>query len=464
MTNSSNQSPLSEEQVQLLNNLDFIWNVHEWRYQSNLEQLERFYQKHGHINVPKQQPQNPELDDINNEEEIEYKTLYKWTCRQRDEYKKYLNGSNDHSLTNERRQSLEKLGFHIGMFSIGMMDGNDNDGDTNNSIRVIRTFQRTSWDGRYKELIEFQKKHGHCMVPTTSGTSANTSTRSESSEQYGQLSGWVQHQRAEKKKKIKGLKSRLTDDKERKLDDIGFIWSIQDKVWMDRLNELREFKKENGHVRVFTKDGSLGNWVMIQRLQYGLKQKGKKNTLSDERMEALNELEFEWDIHEASWEEKYNELKECMKENEIETSSTSRSSTGNSSSTTTYPQHLVVWIAVQRAEYKYKQQGLHSHLTNEREKKLNSINFDWKVDGDRKKQREAAWMRNFEMLKKYQNEHGTCRVPVRKEQAVEEKSFSHWVRDQRRYYKAISNGLDAPMTDERRKLLESIGFADDIVL
>jgi hypothetical protein len=413
------QSPLKEEQVQLLEEIGFIWNFHEWKYQLNLQNLQSFYKNHGHIHVP-------------NTPEGEHEELYKWLCRRKEEYKKYLSGNdNESNLTNEKRNDLEELGFHIGMFMTG-----DTNADGQPQMRAIRTFTRTSWDGRFQQLLEFKKEHGHCTVPTNDKT-------------FMKLSGWVQHQRAEKKKKEKGFKSRLTDEREQRLDEIGFVWSIQDRVWNQRLNELREFKSQHGHVRVHTKNGKLGNWVMIQRLQYGFKSKGEKSTLSDKRMEALNELGFEWNLHEISWEEKFDEFKK-FKENKI-------------NSNVKVAPYLYSWIVAQRAEKRYKQQGLHSHLTAEREAKLDQIDFDWRVEENRNKQREDLWNKNFEKLKEYKNEHGSCRVPVRKHNTREENSFSHWVRDQRRYYKSFVKGTDSPMNEHRQKLLESIGFATDIV-
>ena len=253
---------------------------------------------------------------------------------------------------------------------------------------------------------------------------------------------------------MKGVKSRLSDEKEALLQDLGFIWNVQENAWLQRLNELKEYKEKHGHVRVHTKDGQLGNWIMIQRLQYGLHRNGKKNTLSNERMEALNEIGFEWEIHEASWEDKFNELKECL----------DKCKDPNAGDSEIYPHHLISWISAQRSEKRYKLQGLHSHLSDERERKLDDIGFDWKADTNRKKLRHEQWLKNFEKLTEYKKEHDTCRVPVKRQQTPEEKSFSHWVRDQRRYYKAYMQDLDAPITADRVALLDSIGFADDIVL
>ncbi len=404
----SNQAPLTEEKVQALNSIGFIWDIHEFNFQLRLNRLQVFFQEHGHIDVPS--TSNGEI-----------KLLYKWLCRQKKEYKKYLSGS-DSNLTNDRRQSLEKLGFHIGMFDI-----------VDTSEKRPRKFIRKSWEEQFEELVKFKKKYNHCMVPNRD-------------KEYAKLSGWVQHQRAEKKKKASGSTSRLSDDQVKRLDEIGFVWNIQDKVWNERLKQLKDFKSKHGHVRIPTKSSKLGNWVMIQRQQYGLKMDGKKNTLSDERVKALESLDFEWDIREVCWEEKFNELKECILD---ETS-------------TINDPYLKSWIAVQRAEMKYKQKGLQSHLSDQREAKLNQIGFDWNISFDRNEERRANWIENFERLKQFKKENGTCRVPVRKLDSKEEKRFSHWVRDQRKYYKARVQGLNAPMNEDRRNLLESIGFADDL--
>ena len=409
------QSPLNEHQIQLLNEIGFIWDIHKWRFQSNLQSLQIYYKENDHIEIP-------------STSKGDSKVLYKWICRQKEEYQNYLNGS-ESSLTTERRQALEELGFHIGMF--------DNISHTMTSPAKTRTFIRKSWEGRYQELIEFKNTYGHCRVPTQDDS-------------FIKLSSWVQHQRAEKKKKDNEKKSRLSDEREKLLNEIGFVWNIQSETWNKRLNELKQFKAEHGHVRVHTKQGKLGSWVMIQRLQYGLRQKDEKSTLCDERMKALDEVGFEWDIHEISWEEKYNELRSYKQRENDHLDEISP--------------HLKSWIAAQRAEKRYKKQGLQSHLTDERELKLNHIGFDWNADEARFSRRHTFWMEKFEKLKKWKEEHDTCRVPVKKSHTKEEKSFTHWVRDQRRYYKAHVNGISAPMTYDRRQLLESIGFADDIVL
>ncbi len=58
--------------------------------------------------------------------------------------------------------------------------------------------------------------------------------------------------------------------------------------------ELRSYKKTHGDALVHSKSGPLGYWVGDQRKLYRKKLKGEKTPLTDERVEALNELGFVW--------------------------------------------------------------------------------------------------------------------------------------------------------------------------
>jgi hypothetical protein len=387
---SSPPPPLTDQQVELLDSIGFIWDVHEFKYQNNLDDLKEFYIRHSHIDVPSS------IDG-------EYRTLYKWLCRQKDEYKKYLHGETT-KLTTPRRQALESLGFHVGMFDV-----------TKNAKKESK---RVSWDGRYRQLLQFKEDHGHCDVPTTI-------------EKYKRLSSWVQHQRAERRKKLNGKKSRLSEEKEALLNDAGFIWSSKEWNWQLRLKDLKMYKELHGHCIVPTKDGgSLGAWVMTQRLQYG------KNALSQDRVDALNELGFVWNMHGLAWDDKFNELRNAL-ENSQEISAPLNS-----------------WIATQRAEKRYKEDGLQNHLTDERERKLDEIGFDWNANESRQKARKITWARNYEKLRKCIEETGSTKLHL----SGQSDGFNIWVRDQRRYLKAYENGLNSPMTKERRDLLVSIGL------
>src|SRR5262249_40663081 len=75
--------------------------------------------------------------------------------------------------------------------------------------------------------------------------------------------------------------------------------------WMFWYGLLEAYKLREGHCRVpdkYLEDGfRLGQWVGIQR--------GNEATISDERRQKLDELEFIWDAREAAWEEGFSYLK-----------------------------------------------------------------------------------------------------------------------------------------------------------
>ena len=62
--------------------------------------------------------------------------------------------------------------------------------------------------------------------------------------------------------------------------------------------QLKIYKEKHGTCMVKRKfkadDLPLGEWVHKQRQQYTLKKRGKYSTISDERIEKLNELNFTW--------------------------------------------------------------------------------------------------------------------------------------------------------------------------
>lgn len=107
-------------------------------------------------------------------------------------------------------------------------------------------------------------------------------------------------------------------------------------------------------------------WVKRQRHQYRLKQTGSHHTLTEEREQMLNALDFVWDTRAASWEQRLQELKRFKRIH------------GHFN----VPQEeskLFVWIRSQRRQYKLYCAGTISSLTADRLQKLNSISFDWNL-------------------------------------------------------------------------------------
>lgn len=142
------------------------------------------------------------------------------------------------------------------------------------------------------QLVEYKEQHGDCLVPS----------RYEANLKLGK---WVETQRYEYTKlkraeaspnikpedggqedsKLPGGKprvtnARLTEERLRRLENIGFEWKVRnkmkryyDKQWQDMFDQLLDFKAKNGHTMVpkrFPDNPRLANWVHTQRVRSSL--------------------------------------------------------------------------------------------------------------------------------------------------------------------------------------------------
>lgn len=138
-------------------------------------------------------------------------------------------------------------------------------------------------------------------------------------------------------------------------------------------SELESFVKENGHARVpfkFPKNRHLGIWVSTQRAKYKQLRKGEPSpSMTEDRIELLNKVGFEWDCSAQPWERTYEELVMFVQE------------FGDARVPHKFPQNppLGNWVALQRYNYKKLQIGEQSCMTEERINLLNQIDFEWDV-------------------------------------------------------------------------------------
>lgn len=149
----------------------------------------------------------------------------------------------------------------------------------------LRPYQRDQWDLHYKELLKFVQKHGHCHIPHTYKDNPS-------------LFRWAKRQRYQYKRKLENKQSSMSDARQQKLDEIGFVWDLHTKVWNERFHDLVEYKTRNGNCSVpcrYDANPSLGLWVKYQRRQYKLFQSGKFSRLTPDRFQLLTNLGFTCD-------------------------------------------------------------------------------------------------------------------------------------------------------------------------
>lgn len=205
---------LTEENVRLLNELDFEWNVSSpadlEHWQTMFEQLQEFKRTHGHCVVPTGYEFNPALAD--------------WVKRQRSDFHKNGHGN----LTEEQIKGLNDSGF--------LWDDLPQHRIDEYSSLVSQRWTET-WYTRYEELQDYMEANGNSLVPF----------KYPANKKLGQ---WVATQRKEYRKPFHGF---LKPERIKLLNDIGFQWVVGNA----RIRSAggKEAKQQSGMVRQITSDG-----------------------------------------------------------------------------------------------------------------------------------------------------------------------------------------------------------------
>jgi len=144
---------------------------------------------------------------------------------------------------------------------------------------------------------------------------------------------------------------------------------LQQTRWLEHFRALCEYKMKHGHSNVpttgldATDDISLALWVKRVRHEYKLYQRGRRSSLTPERVELLRGIDFRWKLHDDSWSARFSELQEFVEKqghvrvpvNEAGTSC------------------LYHWIKRQRRHYDLYLQGKPSSMSHERYIKLRDV-------------------------------------------------------------------------------------------
>lgn len=425
---------MAEERIQKLTAIGFDFRPSlksEEKWEDYFLRLTKFKEQFGHCNVTRSYRADKPLAD--------------WCDRLRNVYKGRMRGN----LSPERIKKLDDLGFQW---------------DSNS--------KEAGWNKRYSELVEFKKKYGHTDV-SKSGEYKNLGDWVSAQRNY-YVKGILRADRLEKLKaigfnwKVKGgewermleeyknYKAKsgrlrvpatypenqkladwyymqknfmqnglLSEDREKTLRAIGLKFEFRpdfiERGWKLNFEKLLKFKKENGHTNVPQKykDKELALWVTHVRVWY------KNKKLTQEKVNALNEIDFVWFRYDQLWQRGFENVKEAIKTH------------GNIEFTQNKFRELYSWIRDQRLKFK---QG---KLSSEKIELLNSINFKWEAEV------RDEWQIQYNSLLQYKAKHGHCNVPANSKEYPE---LSNWVRKIRRMYSL--NFLEA----NKVVALEELGF------
>jgi hypothetical protein len=361
-----------------LNKIGFVWDVLETQWLERFEDLLQYKEEHNNTLVPYHYPRNPSLGSWVNKQRIDYKA---------------------NNLSPERMDKLDGVGF-------------------------VWDVLEAQWLERFQELVHYIKENGDALVPVM----CKEDTRYVSRD----LGCWVNSQRQSYKM------GELSSERIQMLNDVGFVWDPHEFVWSKNFEELIEYKKKHGNTRVphlYAPNRPLGTWVMTQRSNY------KAGFLSSQQIQKLNQIGFSWDANQDKWLERYDELIQYKEEHGdtiVPAKYVGNPTLGN-------------WVARQRVNYKADK------LSPEKIQRLDDIGFVWVLSQRRKLDKddsaldpdEAQWMKRFEELLEYVQEHGNPNLP---KEYKENPSLEAWVHHQRQLRKARKQ------TSKHVKLLNGIGF------
>ena len=264
------------------------------------------------------------------------------------------------------------------------------------------------WNIRCSDLIEYKRKHGNTNVPLSYSDT--------------KLAIWVRNQRHQFRHLLNGRRSTLTRERYEKLRAINFDFGTPIReAWGRRYQELVDFKESHGHCNVpelWDENPALGRWVALQRVCYRNLQAETKPDLTLDRVEALEDIGFEWNVRDSSWRNMLERTRRTLffvdgddsvpngdeKEGKLERRPDWTKILGQE-----HNRDVRVWIDVQRYHYARLQRGDSSSLTPERIEQLGRTipGFQWigsrgprqKMTGD-EDPLEEDWSRLVEEAKK----------------------------------------------------------------
>ena len=306
------QAELTPKQFSCLDDLGFIWNLSKYKWEEAFNHLVAYKEAFGDCLVNKWLIRHRYHIDISVSEKRSQKDILQIDPRL-DKWVKWLRLAD---LTTEQVKRLNKLG-------------------------MVWDLKDDEWKEFFKRLVDHKEEFGDCLVEW----SLNTDHR---------LARWVSRKRRQKNK--------LTPEQITSLDELGFVWDLEEYLWQRGFKSLVAYKEEFGDCVVrqtpYGSHKDLARWVSRTRSQ--------KDRLTPEQITSLDELRFAWDPRELHWEIAFKllvaykeEFGHCM--------------VANSRNSGQYDRHasLVKWVSKVRSQK--------DRLTPEQVTRLDEIGFVWQV-------------------------------------------------------------------------------------
>lgn len=257
---------LTPERIQALDEIGMIWNVPDYLWEQNYHSAEQYYQKHGNLNIPSGYIDENGL------------RLGAWISSMRSIRKK---AGARADLTEEQVAKLDAIGM------------------------VWKSKSDVAWEKSYTAACEYYTEYGNLNIPVA-----------YISKDGCRIGRWIRHQREK-------FPSGLSDERKRKLEEIGMIWKIEDQ-WESKFQLVKQYHEQNGDVNMpgdYVVDGVwLARWLNEQIARLNGKatgQKGTVKTLTIQQIKKLESLGIRKNVsrNDILWEQQYKEAKAFYMEN-----------------------------------------------------------------------------------------------------------------------------------------------------
>mmetsp|Transcript_14970 Transcript_14970/g.31672 ORF Transcript_14970/g.31672 Transcript_14970/m.31672 type:complete len:1013 (-) Transcript_14970:337-3375(-) len=230
----------------------------EKKWDEKYQKLLQYIEKNGHMMFPN--------SNISHEDTY----LRTWVAMIRQEYQKLQNGK-ESNLTAVKIKKLADIGFDFNP----------------RGIPGSRT-REARWEANFQALKDYKARHGDF-------TQCKNDDR--------KVLRIISKMREQYKRKQRGERCGLTDERIAQLEEIGFDFQrvkspkVSDRrSWEERFQQLLEYKEKHGHCMVPRRTGGvLGQWVLRQRVYYKLLLAGEPSSLTHEKALRLSSIGFCFD-------------------------------------------------------------------------------------------------------------------------------------------------------------------------
>ena len=282
--------------------------------------------------------------------------------------------------------------------------------------------QEALWNKRFHQWQDFCARHGGpgATIPVSSSSSS-----SSSNSEYAEVAVWVRNQKREYRHLQNQQQQRATSTfathphRLQQLQQANFSFGTpRDTAWQTQYQALVQYVAQHGHAHVPEHGGggstplatvpgpanatigssnnnspsdwfSLGQWCMNQRTAYRRHVQGLSSSLTPDKIQLLQDLNFTWNLRETKWYRRLHQAKLYYEQH---------GHVHISPHDATHKE-LRLWLSVQRYYYNVRQRALKQHTRQQQqhqespkipcpltEKRIEAVeqaipNFSWKLRG-----------------------------------------------------------------------------------